>query len=670
MIYECRSKIGLTLVSWREAVLDEALKGMGRIRHLVAFGIVTSSLLALSTGCVAPPKFTQIDFQVLDPRQQALAEDMLVVPGSSAKLERVTVTSNTGESRTLDDAGEYAVEVRGGTYDPTTGEVHFSRDENEVPTQGYEVAIVHADGLRTVKRFQADFARINGPAADDLVSFDIDLVWHRDGKTYTIPAGNALIPGESYRLYAVAVDKQGRKFYTTDSDYPIPPERIETDLTHFGRNGDSGFGLGADRLSTSDQDEYRIDAAYGRGKAFAKTLTFRYDPAISQGPHPDLVAAMEILDDLGADGPISPGDISQLRVKVTDTAGRGWILGMDGRGSHVDNTFPLPPSRIDVVVDNGVYDSRSRKVRFEGDAKGMVGKTYGLAVAYANHPGVVVRKVFQPDFLSIVPLMEQDDLTYIGQTGHSGRAGRDGRDGSRGKDTNRVMGRAGDGRSGGHGTSGQNGARGSTGPNLRVVAREVRTIDAKTRLALFEVRVPGAPPEYFVRLLEEAPVSIISRGGAGGSGGAGAKGGTGGNGGNGYYSGDGGDGGSAGGGGDGGDGGGGGTITVILATHELERAFVLDSQGGPGGDGGVEGVAGQPGIPGSVARWTKNDSDKDKEDLPPPETGAYGNEGNIGHTGRTGHAGLAGLVSMTVNEEQAAALVRRLGEELRSVVLY
>ena len=259
-----------------------------------------------------------------------------------------------------------------------------------------------------------------------------------------------------------------------------------------------------------------------------------------------------------------------------------------------------------------------------------------------DDPRLTLDRVYEPDFLSIVPLMAEDDLGYSGTGGRAGRDGRDGQQGSRGNDSARVLGRAGDGRAGGHGTAGQNGARGSPGPNLRVIAREVRTIDARERLVLFEVRAPGVRPEYYIRSIDAPPVTIVSHGGPGGRGGGGGNGGQGGNGGDGYYSGDGGDGGNAGGGGDGGDGGNGGTINLILTTHELEKAFVLDSRGGAGGLGGEEGRAGQPGIPGSVDSWAADD-EKQGRDLPPPEVGAYGNEGNIGYTGRAGHDGLPGM---------------------------
>ena len=118
---------------------------------------------------------------------------------------------------------------------------------------------------------------------------------------------------------------------------------------------------------------------------------------------------------------------------------------------------------------------------------------------------------------------------------------------------------------------------------MRIVAREVRTVDALHSLVLFEIRQPGTSPSYYVREMDGNPVTITSRGGRGGHGGEGGSGGEGGDGGDAYFSGHGGDGGDAGAGGDGGEGGNGGGITLYLSSYDLEQAFILDSIGGLGG---------------------------------------------------------------------------------------
>ena len=621
-------------------------------------------VLVLAYGCSAP-QVINVQFSVLDPEQQAVQENELVRPGSSLTLSSIIATSSDGSRSTLAEDGSYVVAVSGGTYNAATREVHFSEDPADIPPQGYEVAIQHADGVRTVMRFRPDLASIFGPEPGDVVSFEVNLEWSQGGQRYSITEGTPLIPGESYSLHAVARDTLGRTFETGSDSAPIPADRLATMLSNVTAGGDDGSMLVAG--SGAPGQAYRIEVRYGGDERHATTLDFPLDPAISQGPQPQTVSRVEILGELSEGAPIRPGDAKPLQVQVTDIRGRSWLLDMQGGGSHADNQFRLPPARLQVLVVNGFYNPRTGQVQFDDDARAMLGETYGVEVRYDSDPLLADAREYQPDFLAIVPRMETDQLVYGGQDGREGRSGQSGQDGTRGNVTNREMGRGGDGRSGGNGTNGQTGARGAPGPNLRVVAREVRTLDAATRLALFEVRVPGSPPEYYIRAMDDPPVTIVSRGGSGGNAGAGGSGGTGGDGGDAYFSGSGGDGGTAGSGGDGGDGGNGGNIVLILASFDLEGVFVLDSLGGAGGLGGAEGIAGQPGIPGSVDNWNAEDIPRNQVI---PEVGAYGNEGNIGHTGRDGFDGLAGTVDFVVEEEQAAALVRRTPGDMQSVILF
>ena len=629
------------------------------------------AVLILGTaGCETVSVVSRVEFSVTTPDERAMAPGSLIAPGSTLEVQRILLTDDQGQSMPPPGPGDLSVEVKGGTYDAATGEIRFSAERAQIPAEGYEVVIVHTDGARAVQRFRPDFARIDGPDPGDVVWFDISLQWLKDGSLYPIAEDTALIPGEEYRLYIEADDRDGRRFNSADDGFPIPAKRVELTLTGFAASGRNEYGLFARHGLGADQATYGIRAVYGGGEGPVKTLSFRFDPAISEGPDAGMIDQLGILGDLALDDPISPGAVKQLKIRVTDTFGRIWTLGLEGRGSHLTNEFPLPLSRLEIGVEHATYDPGTSNVHFSADARAMLGKEYRITARYAGEAGLEVQKSYAPDFLSIVPLMEEDELTYTGLPGREGREGRDGQQGSRGNDSNRVLGRGGSGRPGGHGTAGQNGARGSPGPNLRVIAREVRTLDARERLVLFEVRAPGMRPEYYVRSIDAPPVTIVTRGGTGGTGGNGGSGGNGGNGGDGYYSGDGGDGGNAGGGGDGGDGGNGGTINLILTTHELEKAFVFDSQGGAGGAGGEEGVAGQPGIPGSVDNWAAGGDVKIPKEAPPPEVGAYGNEGNIGYTGRPGHDGLPGLVELSVDESQASALVRRVPEEIREVTLH
>lgn len=635
----------------------------GGRRRVPARTAAALAAVAILYGCAAP-QVVDVDYTMTGPASEEMRENDLVRPGSAATLSSITATTSGGDRSTLPEDGSYRVSVQGGSYDSRSRELRFSDNRADIPPDGYTVTVEHADGARNVMRFTPDFAVIEGPEPDDVQSFEASLEWERDGQRYMIPQGTPLIPGESYRLQALAEDTLGREFATGVEGAPIPPARLATTLTNFENTSGDGYTLVAG--SGMAGETYRIGVQYGGDPRHARSLEFPVDPAIAQGPRPEFVSTVEIAGELGGGEPIPPGEARPLQVRVTDTSGRSWLLDMEGRGSHADNEFLLPEARLEVQVENGRFNSRTKLVEFEADPPSMLGEMYGVDVRYDGDPALADALRFEPDFLGIVPLMETDDLVYMGRSGREGRAGQNGQAGTRGNATNREMGRGGQGRSGGSATHGQDGSRGSAGPDVRVVAREVRTLDASTSLALFEVRVPGAGPEYYVRTLDDQPVTIVSRGGGGGSGGDGGDGGSGGDGGNAYFSGSGGDGGSAGNGGDGGDGGNGGDVTVILTSRDLEGAFVLDCPGGPGGAGGGAGRSGQPGIPGSVDQWNADEIPRNQV---MPEVGAYGNEGNIGQQGRDGFEGMAGVCAFELDVDQAAALSRRTPGEMCSVLI-
>ena len=660
-------------------------------RKITTLVTTAISMALLIGGCVSAPQISDLTLKVRDSESRELKENSQVLPGSTLKLSEILGIGTKGESHPLAQK-DYSVQVKGGKYNAGTREFKLEGDPARIPSDGYEITVEHTNGVRTVQKFIPDIARIQGPAAHEVESFEAKLLWEKDGAKYEITAGTPLIPGEKYELQTNVSDKGGRSFSTTMPTFPVPDARLNTELTGFkstgesltnlvagkqaasgdrNRGGDSAVSeeAGAGQTSgRSNMDSYKIKVSYVDNDALSATLTFPYDPAIANGPGSNIVSSVELTGELSDVSTIGPGEVKELGVSVNDINGRSWVLGMEGKGSHYDHQYPLPKSRISIDVENGDYHPGSQKISFNADARSMLGQKFGVKVKYDQLESVAQRS-YSPDFLSIVPLMDGDEILFSGQFGNSGRDGREGQKGSRGNESNREFGRAGNARAGGHGTTGQNGARGLPGPNIRVVAREVRTLDAVTRLALFEVRVPGEPPEFYVRKLNDLPVNVVSQGGKGGAGGQGGAGGEGGNGGDGYFSGSGGDGGNAGAGGDGGDGGNGGNLSVILSTRELERTFVLDSQGGHGGTGGVEGIAGQPGIPGSVDMW-QVDEKKNEKRTTLPESGAYGNEGNIGYTGRDGHSGIPGNIEMNVDEDQAAALIRRTPEKIKSVVIY
>ncbi|MDE0273064.1 MAG: hypothetical protein OXP11_17900 [Gammaproteobacteria bacterium] len=626
-------------------------------RHILASALTWLALF----GC-ATPQIVSMEFSVLDQANETLQENALVRPGSSLKLGTIVVTSSDGSRNVLAEDGSYVVTVSGGSYDADSQEVRFNEDLAAIPPDGYQVTIQHTDGARTVMRFRPDFASILGPEPKDVASFGVQLEWSQGGTSYPIAEGTPLIPGESYRLRAVVRDAGGRNYETGSDNNPVPAERLEITLTNLTNQNGNLLTDGSPSGET-----YLVDVSYGGNRAHARTLRFPVDPDIPRGPPAELVTRVEIVGELGRGGPIQPGDQKLLNVQVTDIRGRTWMLNMNRSGSHANNRYRLPNSRLMVLVENGRYNPRTGTIRFDDNAKDLVGETYRVEVMYESNPTLADGREYQPDFLSIIPFMKTDEIVFSGRDGLPGRQGQNGQAGAHGSGTSRELGRGGDGRSGGNGTNGQTGGRGAPGPTMRVVAREVRPVDASARLALIEVRAPGRTAEYYVRAMGDPPVTIISRGGNGGDGGNGGNGGLGGNGGDAYFSGSGGDGGNAGSGGDGGDGGDGGNIVLVLSSYDLESVFVLDSLGGAGGQGGGEGVAGQPGVPGSTSSW-ETESIPSKQVL--PEVGAHGNMGNIGHPGRNGFDGQPGAVEFVINENQAAALVRRTPEDIKSVIIF
>ena len=323
--------------------------------ELRTWAAAAAVLLVLgSAGCETVSVVEGVDFTMATPENRAVAPESKVPPGSTLKVQGIRLRDEQGQALPSPGPGEVSVEVKGGSYDAATGEVRFSANREGIPAEGYEVTVTHADGARATQRFRPDFSRIDGPEPEDVAAFDMGLRWRKDGALHPIPEGTALIPGEEYRLHAEAEDRDGRKFSSGDGDYPIPAKRLALTLTGFdAREGDrtgagrgtgegDGIGLIARHGLPEGDSAYGIRAAYGGPGGPAESLLFRHDPAIAEGPSPEAVAEVGILGELALNDPISPGAVKQLKVKITDTQGRSWTLGMEGRGSHLTNEFPLP----------------------------------------------------------------------------------------------------------------------------------------------------------------------------------------------------------------------------------------------------------------------------------------------------------------------------------------
>ena len=571
----------------------------------------------------------------------------------------------------MSDPASYSVKVEGGIWDRVTGEVVFSRVESNIPATGYAITVIPsiAPEIRAVKRFVADWALVKGPEPDDLQSFDVKLIWRsEEGRDWHLTDETPLILGAKYRLLITAHDKVGRRFSTDGVGLPLPSARVRMRLLHLTAKTDDWTSLVAVRPAFETTAEFRIEASYGGDGRFARVLTFPYDPAIADGPDSLNVSSIEILGELADDSRlVPPGSTKPISVRLTDVSGRSWLLPKRGAGSHATREYALPEARIDVRVDHGeyIYDDEGPRVTFSPDARAMFGRKFGVQIIYQNNPQIAVRKEFEPDFLSIVPIMTTDELSFGGLKGRDGADGRDGKNGNEGRGATQKLGRGGDGGDGRHGSHGQDGGRGGPGPGVRIVAGEVRTVDYKERLVVFEVREGGLTPKYFVRRFDDVYVRISSLGGAGGKGGRGGNGGHGGDGGEGYFSGTGGNGGDGGNGGNGGDGGNGGHITLVTATPELQRKFELSAPGGLGGFGGQDGTPGAAGVPGSVDAWEEDSDPKD-----PPGPGSHGSEGNFGHVGHNGNDGLSTSPALDDddNSEEFQDLLHGLPDTLRSVI--
>ena len=641
----------------------ELLKSGSLTRGARSIALLTAICMAVS--CAVAPTIRSVNFTLAD----AWLEGSPIAPGARTRIIEVSMTDDEGNVTVLRDPASYTVEVEGGIWDRATGEVAFSRLESKIPATGYAITVIPsiAPEIRAVKRFVADWALVKGPEPDDLQSFDVKLIWkdEEDGD-WQITDEMSLIPGAEYRLLITAHDKAGRRFSTDGFGLPLPSARVRMRLLLLTAKADDWTSLAAVKPTFETTTEFRIEASYGGDDRFARVLTFPYDPAIADGPGPLNVSSIEILGELADDSrAVPPGSTKPINVRVTDVSGRSWLLSKRDAGSHVTREYPLPQTRIDVQVEHGeyIYDDEGPRVTFSPDAKAMFGRKFAVQISYRSNPLIAVRKDFEPDFLSIVPIMTTSELIFGGTKGRDGADGRDGQNGNEGSQGTQKFGRGGDGGDGRHGSHGQDGGRGGPGPDVRIIAGEVRTVDYEERLVVFEVREGGLTPRYFVRRFDNANVRISSLGGAGGNGGRGGNGGHGGDGGEGYIAGTGGDGGDGGNGGNGGDGGNGGRIHLVSATSELERKFELSAPGGLGGMGGRDGTPGAAGTPGSVDAW-EDDSDP-KE---PPAPGSHGSEGNFGHVGHNGNDGLSTSPVLEANSEEFKDLLDGLPDTLQSVI--
>jgi hypothetical protein len=267
-----------------------------------------------------------------------------------------------------------------------------------------------------------------------------------------------------------------------------------------------------------------------------------------------------------------------------------------------------------------------------------------------------------------LPIMEAQTIEFKGNPGSPGRIGQNGSSGTNGQSSSIGLGGA--GAAGIDGMHGSPGGDGLKGPNVQVLAHEVRTLDGDRRLLLIEATSSDQTPRYFLRPLNAPPLRIATMGGVGGDGGNGGNGGNGGHGGDGKFGGgSGGRGGNGSNGGIGGNGGSGGKLIILVSNPDLQTALFPVSVGGEGGRGGGFGQGGKGGSAGSILAPPPNKksggwfSSSESTAIPLAATGSEGSQGAYGLDGVPGKRGDDGIVEIRV-DEKAADVLRRVPKNL------
>lgn len=615
----------------------------------MAFKLSVLGLLVLLGGC-ATTDYNRLELVVdnLDDKSRA-------IPGQNLGIDVVAYSSD-GKPLRLSDGGLKPEDVLITASNATLAIAHSGKSSlklngqrEQVPGGGYEI-VARMKGkpeVSAVRRIVADFARVEGPASEDVK----DLVVEIEGEFE-----NSLVPGRPVRLYVTAIDQEGRRFvFGRDADLKLPLERLEiaTDNMSFdAKNGILAPSGNRDVLATSG---YALAVRY-KGKAgFIINKALLPDFSRVDGPDPKDVTRLIVSGDLLDRDSVVPGHRLAVKIAALDAKGRLFRVG--------DSEFPLPHERLQIQIVNGSYDPHSGTIQVNSDYRTLLDKNFKVDIGYVGRGDIAYSKTFDPDFVSGLPLMSEHDIIFAGPNGEDGKPGRDGATGlaGRGGVSRDMPGE--NGKAGRNATNGKDGAEGRNGPIIEVEAMEVRAFDGRERLILMELRVAGETPRYFLRKFNGPALRVVSRGGKGGDGGLGGKGGDGGRGGDGIRAGDGGDGGQGGRGGDGGRGGNGGNITVRQSTPDLSKALVALSERGEPGQGGAGGAGGRGGEPGSTL------SASEGNDRLVSISGRDGGQGQQGDDGRRGQAGTEGRVEMRV-DNQVYDLVRRAPADITGVVIH
>ncbi len=652
----------LTAVPFREGPMSLASLEWDpkRIAALVIGLLVVLGILALlflpgaqaGTKGFAPKKVAELS---LDLDAGAALPDTLL-PGRPVPFT-VAVQNTKGKVRSTAD----------GSLDPARNKVRLTGSGVEIDRVSGVLTPV-GDGPWTLvmsydrrpdldQRFtwKADRAALLGPEPANVRS----LVIHADAPDLD----GWLLPGSQVPLRVEVQDDKGRT-YTTDPYQPVAGAPLHVPWSRFEvrHNAmrwlpeESSLWAHNDRELISD-DRYSALVAY-KGAGLSEAVSWKADYARRDGPLPAEVTALrwELVDAQGQ--PVTefvvPGAELRLQAQVDSTDGRTFRTD--------DSVLGLPMSRLQVDVRGGEWVEGSGVVRFAGGEEpiALVGRQLGVTVGYQDRNDLKRTVMLRPDMLA--PLagwlaLQESQLRMqapAGVHGAPGKAGAAGRNGTPGgplpaasEAETVVPGEA--GLPGGPGTDGADGGPGQAGPDVRIHAAEVSSLDGLERMVLFRIERNGAR-EYGLKRWADPPIKVVAGGGPGGNGGAGGVGGSGGAGGAGCIAGAGGPGGPGGNGGSGGAGGKGGAIKFVGHRTALQSHFVLDAPGGPGGLAGDAGAGGAGGPAGEAPGRIDNATGRMQVQAG-CVAAAAGAAGAGGAAGQAGAAGARGEISREVDTE-------------------
>ncbi|MFT4622677.1 MAG: hypothetical protein ACI8PZ_001333 [Myxococcota bacterium] len=585
-----------------------------------------------------------------------------LVPGQPARLD-ITVENRRGHTlstrnRSLRRSSRrVVVAVEGGTWDPVTGTVIAHRPSAQtarVAAVQIDVTYLGRPDLDQHRTLRIDWRAVLGPDPSEVTALTV------------APMSSGLLdgwllPGSPLALEVRATDHTGRSYSTApEAALQLPWDRLTLETA--GLEGGSGEHRAME--ASVPRGGYSARVAF-TGSDHAESLTWKADFQRRDGPGPRDVRALSWTLEAPAGSPPGKAPLGAtlpLQVTVTTREGRTFPLRSDG-------PLRLPADRLVVRTRHATWDPERAEVSL--DPTLSAGQRYSVEVRYQGRSDLGGRQTLRPDYLAAIgPWAAPDaekELGHVGggapgSDGRPGRGGRAGRAGAAASDDSDVGGR---GERGGDGARGEDGAPGAIGRHVQVHATVGWTVDRSERVVLYRVADETGASAVRVKRWHQAPVILLSRGGAGGAGGAGGTGGPGGAGGGGCRSGDGGDGGRGGDSGIGAEGGPGGQVTLVVSSPDLYRHFELRSVGGAGGVAGAAGGAGKAGkspsfgsLVGAVAGLVASLAGDAPTDAPECDAGDPGRAGGPGRAGSPGRAGGGG----TVHKKVAGDVLAQIGE--------